>query len=100
MLIKKRNKGKKNGGLMYIKHIQTDYKIYTHICTSCHMFDLGGTREKNMQCIYSHRYYWSFFLFTNVINYIFLDGTQGLKVTLLCTTPSSILIQDLIEKGC
>ena len=60
MLIKKRNKGKKNGGLMYIKHIQTDYKIYTHICTSCKCLIWGG---KKMQCIYLHRYYWSSFSF-------------------------------------
>ena len=32
---KEKKQREKNGGLMYIKHIQTDYKIYTHICTSC-----------------------------------------------------------------
>lgn len=47
MLIKKRNKGKKNGGLMYIKHIQTDYKIYTHICTSCKCLIYGGGGEED-----------------------------------------------------
>ena len=62
------------------------------------MFDLGGRRRCNAYTCTD--IIGPLFLFTNVNNYIFLDGTQGLKITLLCTTPSSILIQDLIEKGC